>query len=287
MAAEIWAGLQSVWPDLDWNRVTFRSGAFHRVAVLGDSAVVRVASGTGHAERTRTEAANLAAFAAAVLPFRIPALLREPCHGDGWSAQLNGFVPGEHRPLDRWETVRGPLQLVLSALAALAPPSGGVLRPVRQWCGAGDWPAVVAGITAGLAPREVRAATRVVAEVLAAEELVPPAVVHGDFGLHNVLWTGAEISGLVDFDNACLGDPAMDLAPLVGAFGAAAVTDIADADLVARAQLHRASLSLQVAAAGHLAGDYELREFALGNFSDRFRRGTLYDPGPPSGTQKP
>lgn len=287
MATDVWTSLESVWPDLGWHEAKFRSGAFHRVAVLGDSAVVRVAFGSGHAERTRTETANLAAFAAAVLPFRIPAVLREPFHGDGWSAQLNGFVPGEHRPLERWETVRAPLKLVLAALAVTVPPAGGVLRPVRQWCGAGDWPAVVAGITAGLAPREIRAATRVVAEVLAAEEPVPPAVVHGDFGLHNVLWIGSEISGLVDFDNACLGDPAMDLAPLVGAFGAAAVTDIADADLVARAQLHRASLSLQVAAAGHLAGDYELREFALGNFRDRFRRGTLYDPGPRSVAPEP
>ncbi|WAP52057.1 aminoglycoside phosphotransferase family protein [Arthrobacter sp. ATA002] len=139
----------------------------------------------------------------------------------------------------------------------------------------------------GTGARETRAAIRVVAAVLAAEELVPPAVVHGDFGLHNVFWAGPQISGLLDFDNACLGDPAMDLAPLVGAFGAAAVTDIAGAEVVARAQLHRASLSLQVAAAAHLAGDHGLREFALGNFSDRFRRGTLYDPGPRPGAPEP
>ena len=275
----MWSILQSVWPDLEWRRMELRSGAFHSVAVLGESAVVRVAFGTGHAERTRTETANLAAFAMAGLPFRIPAVLCEPFHGDGWSAQVNSFVPGGHRPLERWEAVRVPLKLVLSALAEMGPPAASTLRPVRQWCGAAEWPAVVAGITAGMAPREARAATKVVSQVLAAEKVVPPAVVHGDFGLHNVLWAGSEISGLVDFDNACLGDPAMDLAPLVGAFGAAAVTDIAHPDLVARAQLHRASLSLQVAAAGHLAGDHELREFALGNFSDRFRRGTLYDPG--------
>jgi aminoglycoside phosphotransferase (APT) family kinase protein len=283
----VWSALQSVWPDLDWRRMELRSGAFHQVAVLGETTVVRVAFGAGHAERTRTETANLAAFAQAGLPFHIPAVLCEPFHGDGWSAQVNSFVPGEHRPLERWEAVRVPLKLVLSALGEMVPPAARTLRPVRQWCGAGEWPAVVAGITAGLAPREARAATKVVSQVLTAEEVVPAAVVHGDFGLHNVLWSGSEISGLVDFDNACLGDPAMDLAPLVGAFGAAAVMDIAGAELVARAQLHRASLSLQVAAAGHLAGDHELREFALGNFSDRFRRGTLYDPGPRRGVPGP
>ncbi len=263
------------------------------MAVLGESAVVRVVYGPRHVQSTEGETGNLAAFTLAGLPFGIPAVLRAPFHGPGWSAQVNSYVPGEHRPLRAWTTVREPLAQVVAALAGVAPPaqpvpgleafagSPGGLRPVREWCGAGNWPTVVAGLAAALPGREARAAARVVADVLAAEECVHPAVVHGDLGLHNVLWEGSGVSGLVDFDNACLGDPAMDLAPLIGAFGAAAVTDIADAELVARAQLHRASLSLQVAAAAELAGDGELRDFALGNFSDRFCSGTLYDPGPP------
>ncbi|WP_354181643.1 phosphotransferase [Arthrobacter sp. UYP6] len=277
---DMWAGLRSVWPDLAWDRVQFRRGAFHHVAVLGEDAVIRVVYGPRHLRTTVREAENLTAFASAGLPFRIPAELRAPFHGDGWSAQMNSFVPGEHRPFERWEAVRGALAAVVAAMTNIITVSGGGLRPVREWCGADEWPAVVAGITASLLPPEARAAGRIVADVLAAEEWVAPAVVHGDLGLHNVLWSGTEISGLVDFDNACVGDPAMDLAPLVGAFGAAAVADIADAELVARAQLHRASLSLQVAAAAELAGDGYLRDFALDNFSDRFRSGTLYDPGP-------
>ncbi|MBO0897010.1 MULTISPECIES: aminoglycoside phosphotransferase family protein [Arthrobacter] len=250
------------------------------MAVLGEAAVVRVVYGPRHVQSTEGEAGNLAAFTHTGLPFLIPAVLRTPFHGSGWSAQLNSYVPGDHRPLEAWTAVREPLARILAALADVIPRSGGSLRPVREWCGAGEWPAIVAGITVALPGREAKAAGRVVADVLAAEEMVIPAVVHGDLGLHNVLWNGPGVSGLVDFDNACLGDPAMDLAPLIGAFGAAAVTDIADPDLVSRAQLHRASLSLQVAAAAELAGDGELRDFALGNFSDRFSNGTLYDPGP-------
>ena len=280
--AETWRALRSVWPDLAWGEAQFRRGAFHHVAVLGEGAVVRVVFGPHHVQSTEGEAANLAAFAHAGLPFHIPAVLRAPFHGRGWSAQVNSYVPGEHRPLEAWTTVREPLALVLAALADVGPLSGGRLRPVREWCGAGNWPAVVAGIALALPRGEAKAAARVVEEVLAAEEWVSPAVVHGDLGLHNVLWNGAGVSGLVDFDNACLGDPAMDLAPLIGIFGAAALADIADAELVSRAQLHRASLSLQVAAAAELGGDGELRDFALGNFSDRFAAGTLYDPGPPS-----
>lgn len=276
---DVWADLRYAWPELPWDRAQFRRGAFHHVAVLGEDAVVRVVFGLRHAQSTISETANLAAFPCAGLPFGMPSVMGSPVHGDGWSAQVNSFVAGEHRPLELWAAVRGALGVVVAAVTDLVPVSSG-LRPVREWCGAGQWPAVVAGITADLPPREAKAAAKVVADVLAAEEPVVPRIVHGDLGLHNVLWKGAEISGLVDFDNACVGDPAMDLAPLVGAFGAAAVTEIADADLVARAQLHRASLSLQVAAAAELAGDANLRDFALGNFGARFRSGTLYDPGP-------
>ena len=276
---EVWADLRSVWPDLHWDRARFRRGAFHHVAVLGEDAVVRVVFGLRHVRSTVSETANLAAFTNTELPFGIPSAMGTPFHGDGWSAQMNSFVPGEHRPLELWAAVRAALGAAVEAMANIPPLSAG-LRPVRDWCGAGEWPAVVAGITTVLPAREAGAAAKVVRDVLAVEEVVVPAVVHGDLGLHNVLWKGSEISGLVDFDNACLGDPAMDLAPLVGAFGAAAVADIADGELVARAQLHRASLSLQVAAAAELAGDAYLRDFALENFSERFRAGTLYDPGP-------
>lgn len=43
--------------------------------------------------------------------------------------------------------------------------------------------------------------------------------------------------------------------------------------------LHRATLSLQVAAAAELRGDERLRDFMLSNFDKRHAAGTLYDPG--------
>ena len=42
--------------------------------------------------------------------------------------------------------------------------------------------------------------------------------------------------------------------------------------------LHRASLSLQVAAAAELRHDTTPRDFALANFGERYWAGTLYDP---------
>lgn len=105
-----------------------------------------------------------------------------------------------------------------------------------------------------------------------------PALVHGDFGLHNVLWTQDRISGVIDFDHAAVGDPAMDVAPLVGQFGAVKLAQIYDREMLYRAKSHRASLPLQVAAAGALVNDSKLRDQALGNFHKRLRNGSLYTP---------
>jgi Ser/Thr protein kinase RdoA (MazF antagonist) len=130
------------------------------------------------------------------------------------------------------------------------------------------------------------AARRVVGDMLAAEQTIAAVPVHGDLGMHNILWhdAGAEqgsaltISGLIDLDHAAFGDPAIDVAPLLGQFGSSALGDALSSALLSRAMLHRATLSLQVAAAAELRGDDALRDFALSNFDKRHTAGTLYDP---------
>jgi hypothetical protein len=121
-------------------------------------------------------------------------------------------------------------------------------------------------------------AVDIVADVLAVERDPAPGVVHGDFGLHNVIWQGSTASGLIDFDHLGLGDPAIDIAPLVGKFSIAELSADFESEILRRAMIHRASLPLQVAAAAELAGNAELRDYAPGNFTHRSRSGTLYDP---------
>lgn len=75
-----------------------------------------------------------------------------------------------------------------------------------------------------------------------------------------------------------MGDPAVDVAPLIGAYGAVAVAEVAGPALLRRALIHRATLSLQVAAAAELVGDAPLRDHALANLEARVRAGTLWDP---------
>ena len=265
------------WPDLPWEGAAFRHGAFHHVAVLGTSAVVRVASGSEHSRRTKSEHQNLTILAAMDLPFRTPVALARPRSGPAWSAQVTSVVPGDHRTGLSWAEVREPLGEVLAGLRGAGQPPG-ALRPVRQSCGGEHWPGIVDRILHPLGRAARSAAARVVANVLEAESGAGTTLVHGDFGLHNIMWTGTQLSGVVDLDNACIGDPAIDLAPLIGAFGSSMVADLADKETVARARAHRASLPLQVAAAAELVNDSKLRDFALGNFQARFLTGTLEDP---------
>lgn len=276
-SSAIWSALARAWPSLEWGAATMTHGAFHHVAVLGQSTVVRACSGMDHATRVRRDYYALEAFQSADLPFRFPATLSRPLIADAWSAVACSFVAGSARPTAAWERVRGPLALMLAGLGRIDTDRSG-LPPARQWCGGNEWPALVVRITARTDRHVQDAANGVVDDVLQAESLCEPSVVHGDFGLHNVLWSQDGTPGLIDFDNAGVGDPAIDLAPLIGTFESARVRDIADSDMVDRARLHRASLPLQVAAAAELAGDPSLKEHALGNFVTRYRAGTLLTP---------
>lgn len=277
-SSPIWPVLQRTWPDLPWSEAAFRHGAFHHVAVLGTSAVVRVGFGADHEIRTQNEFRNLDAISMVNLPFQTPRSLGTIHSTPSWSAQVSSFVAGKHRDDAGWAASRGALHGVLCAFQKIPRPAPGVFLPVRQWCGGPNWPALVERITLPLDERTRAAAKRVVSEVLACETDVQPTLVHGDFGLHNVLWTHDRISGVIDFDHATVGDPAMDVAPLIGQFGAAKLAQIYEPEMISRAKCHRASLPLQVAAAAELVNDTKLRNHALGNFHKRFRDGNLYDP---------
>lgn len=276
--SSIWPVIKREWPDFPWSNAEFKHGAFHQVAVLGSSAVVRIGSGQDHQTRTESEFRNLAAIEKINLPFQTPHAIGKILSTHSWSAQASTFVSGAHRNDSSWTVSREELQIVLSALQEPIFSAPGGFRPIRQWCGGTNWQELVERISHPLDERTRTATKQVVVEVLECEIEAQPAVVHGDFGLHNVLWTGNRITGVIDFDHATIGDPAMDIAPLIGQFGAAKVAQICDNDMLLRAKHHRASLPLQVAAAAELANDVKLRDHALGNFHKRFQDGTLYDP---------
>ena len=59
-----------------------------------------------------------------------------------------------------------------------------------------------------------------------------PRLLHGDFGMGNLLWRGGELAGLLDWEDACLGDPMAELAAarcdLHSRFGAGAAESLAE-----------------------------------------------------------
>ncbi|TDE88810.1 aminoglycoside phosphotransferase family protein [Occultella glacieicola] len=266
------------WPSHDWAHARLAHGAFHRIAVLEQTVVARVAFGDDAIERTAREVRTLHVVAALGLPVTTPRPLGEIVTSGGAAGILTTFVPGVASDAP-WPRVREPLAALLERLRATAPPDVG-LSPPRAWCGGSSWPRIVADYLAPQLPTAVAAeAVALTERVVAVEAGVPPAFVHGDFGMHNLLWSGRSVTGMIDLDHAAWADPAIDVAPLIGQFGAAQVAEIAEPAVLSRAMHHRATLSLQVAAAAQLAGDTELRDFALGNFARRVADGTSHDPG--------
>jgi aminoglycoside phosphotransferase (APT) family kinase protein len=253
-------------------------GAFHQVAVSGD-VVARVASGKDHKQRVGCEALALQQTAAMDLPFDMPRLLSGPITIAGGSGILTTRVFGQQIEAARWSAVCDAFRTAIDALHQVPARRGAGLPSPRTWCGGRTWPDLVEGRLASHLPIDAaRRAVVVVSDVLEAEQASPPTLVHGDFGLHNLFWESGRVSGVIDFDHACWGDPAIDIAPLIGMFGAGQVGELVDRAVVQRAMMHRASLPLQVAAAAELTGDSKLRDHALHNFSKRLEERTLHDP---------
>lgn len=256
-------------------------GRFHTAAVLAPEVVARVSRHRDQAARVRRQHAILAAVEAAALPVVVPRNASEVVVRGGRAGMLTTYVCGESREGALWDAVGPAVQSLLAALSGvdIVGTARGLPRP-RAWCGGDGWPDVVRAHLLPLLPTDVRESAQAVVEgVLAAERGVRPALVHGDLGPQNLLWEGARLVGLIDFDHACAGDPAIEAATLLGVYGAAAVETIVDGPALERAMMHRGSLSLQLAAAALELGDAPLRDHALTNFVGRARAGTLYDPG--------
>ena len=270
--------VEAAWPERSWAGARVLHGAFHEV-VLTDECAGRVACGQNHRARVDREVRLLRAAAQLRLTCSVPLLVHGPVSRGDRSGVLTTVVRGELCEADQWFDVRNGLLAMLDEFALAWPENGGAVPPVRLWCGGPDWPGIVEERLGRCLPRDlVGGAVNVVAGVITVERESSPGVVHGDFGLHNVLWQRDAACGLIDFDHFGWGDPAIDVAPLVGKFSVTQLSGDFDRELLRRAMFHRASLPLQVASAAELAGDVALRDHALGNFVRRARTGTLYDP---------
>jgi len=95
---------------------------------------------------------------------------------------------------------------------------------------------------------------------------IEACLVHGDFGPSNILYDGGrgEVSGVIDFGSCGWGDPAVDVAGLVGPAGYPGVAELMAAeypgveDLLPRARYYASTFALQEALYALAQGDEEL-----------------------------
>lgn len=238
----IWRELATYWPDLDWTDVVPSFGASHVVGLMGDD-VVRVCFGNAHRARARREVLVTTTVADLGLPFPTPVVRRSPVHTDSWSAVASSRIPGSPPNPGAWHEARLTILPVVEAFTAVTPRSA-ALGPPREWCGGAQWPAWVDHITASLSCDEGQLAARLVATVLAQEADVTPCVLHGDLGPHNTLLLDGALSGVIDVDYAAVGDPAIDVAPLLGWYSPDELTRDIPAEVVDRARIVKAALPL-------------------------------------------
>lgn len=251
------------------SELELREGQFHLV-VLGANAVVCFARTAAAAERLPARAAVLRALRPAELGVRIP----EPLASNGIHETVRylvlGRVPGE--PLDAsWleradiaKSVAERCRMMLARFSAAgADPAVRAVLPVST---AGRWAEFADGVRAELYPlMSDRGRMRAERELAALCELpeLSAAVVHGDLGGENLLWETAEgrpvLRGVIDWDAACLGDPAEDLAALGVSYGPEFLhhlLDTTDDDtLPARIATIQGTFALQQALSAHRDND--------------------------------
>lgn len=99
-------------------------------------------------------------------------------------------------------------------------------------------------------------------------------LVHGDFGPTNILHEGGNISGILDFSEVAIDDPALDIASLIGKFGygegfAKLIEKVypqAGAYL-SRASFYRSTFALQDALLGYDMKNEEILELGMQDYS--------------------
>jgi len=100
-----------------------------------------------------------------------------------------------------------------------------------------------------------------------------PTLIHGDFGPTNILHNGGNISGILDFSEVSVDDPAIDIAALIGKFGYGEgfvklmkpVYPKVE-EYLNRARFYASTFALQDALFGFKSGNKELLNFGMEDY---------------------
>ncbi|MFE5159532.1 viomycin phosphotransferase [Streptomyces sp. NPDC056697] len=257
-------------------------GQFHHV-VIGSDRVVCLARTEAAAERLPERAAVLRALAGIDLGFRTPQPLSEGAQGTDEPPYLVlSRIPGAPLEEDTLgspevaETVARQYVTLLSGLAAAGHEKARAALPEAP---AGEWQEFAAGVRTELFPLMSAGGRERAERELAALDALPhltSAVVHGDLGGENVLWETVDgvprLSGVVDWDEVSIGDPAEDLAAIGASYGeellgrVLALGGWADNGTAERISAIRGTFALQQALYAQRDGDEEELADGLGGY---------------------
>lgn len=267
--------LSRLLPDDRPDDLAVRQGQFHTV-VIGSDRVVCLPRTRAAAARLPERAAALHALAGLDLGFRTPEpLFRGGAHGTGEVPFLvTGRIPGE--PLGTGalneapvaDTVAAQYAALLSTLARAG--TDETVRAVLPQAPEGRWRQFAEDARAELF-QLMSGSGRLRAErELSVVDGLPHltrAVVHGDLGAENVLWEWTHglphLTGVLDWDDVALGDPAEDLAAIGAGYGrdflerVLALGSGSDDGLLARIAAIRGTFALQQALYAIRDGDEE------------------------------
>ncbi|MFE6157490.1 viomycin phosphotransferase [Streptomyces sp. NPDC056486] len=268
--------LSRLLPDEPVGELPVLQGQFHQVVIASDR-VVRFARTEAAAARLTARAAVLRVLAGLDLGFRTPEpLLTGGAHGTDEPPYLVlSRVPGAPLPdsaLERPGMAASVAAQYVTLLTGLA--EAGTDEDVRAAlprAPEGEWRLFAADVRAELFGLMSDAGRlRAERELTAVDDLphVTGAVVHGDLGGENVLWEDADgwprLSGVVDWDEVALGDPAEDLAAVGAGYGEELMGRVlalggwagaAYDGVAARAATIRGTFALQQALSAYRDGD--------------------------------
>lgn len=258
--------LEEVWPRHDWSNTEIRHGAFHTAVMLED-AVYRVRHGRNRRLAIYAEVAVMQKFSEFDLRGSTPRVIADGFHAAEWSAFGTTRLPGTPLVPTSWASDRHIILPLLDSLRSVEAHLDTGIPESPQWCGGRDFADLLEQLMEDIAP-PVRASARDTVAMMFSMENDEMKLCHGDFGPHNILISDTGI-GLIDPDNLCLGDEALDVAPLLGSYSTSDLKQDFSQELLQRAAAIKRALPLQVAVAADLAGDEGLRNHALNNFATR------------------
>lgn len=241
VAAALRAAGQPVVPG-EWQWVEHGSA---NLVVLAGTAAVRVGRTASAAAESRRAQALIDALPD--LPFAVPRALADPLSDGDMVAIVQRRLEGIPHPSGHGEAAA--LERLLDALAAVPiDPQDPNLAIPHAFMGGGEWHPVIVEHAVPLLSPEVRDAARQAADDLAGLDPAPYALVHGDLAGSNVLWRGGTVAGVIDWDLASAGDPAVDVAALAVWHGWEVIERVRPPEVVRRARVVAATHPLQVIA---------------------------------------